>query len=165
MTLRTATVANSDGVAVGNNAVFVIPYDNHAAAGTNNHTYDFGFFEGVPTAIALAYFTAAWEGGTLTVRWATVLELNTAGFRLLRSATGRIDDAIVVTPALIRARGSPGGGATYEWRDPTAQPDASYTYWLEEVETTGRVNRYGPATARVQATSPPFRVILPMIVR
>jgi hypothetical protein len=156
---------DSDGVAIGNNAVFVIPYGNHAAAGTNNHTYDFGFFEGVPTAIVLEYFTAGWEGGTLTVRWATVMELDTAGFRLLRSATGRIDDAVSVTPTLIRARGSPGSGAAYEWRDPTAQPGASYTYWLEEIETTGRVNRYGPATARVQATSPLYRVMIPVIVR
>ncbi|MCS6938550.1 MAG: hypothetical protein NZM94_04715, partial [Roseiflexus sp.] len=156
---------DSDGIIVGNNVVYVIPYDNHAAAGSNNHTYDFGFFEGVPTAIVLEYFTAVWEGDTLTVRWATVVELNTAGFRLLRSATGRIDDAVMVTPALIRARGSPGSGAAYEWRDPTAQPEIAYTYWMEEIETTGRVNRYGPAMARVQATSPPYRVMIPMIVR
>ncbi len=156
---------DSDGVTVGNNAVFVIPYDNHAAAGTNNHTYDFGFFEGIPTAIVLEYFTAGWEGGTLIVRWGTILELDTAGFRLLRSATGRSDDAVLVTPALIRARGSPGSGAAYEWRDVTAQPDTSYTYWLEEIETTGQINRYGPAKAQAPAASPLYRVVMPLIVR
>lgn len=156
---------DSDGVTVGNNAVFVIPYDNHAAAGTNNHTYDFGFFEGIPTAIVLEYFTAGWEGGTLIVRWGTMLEFDTARFRLLRSATGRSDDAVLVTPALIRARGSPGSGAAYEWRDVTAQPDMSYTYWLEEIETTGQVNRYGPAQARAPAASPLYRVVMPLIVR
>ncbi len=156
---------DSDGVTVGNNAVFVIPYGNHAAAGTNNHTYDFGFFEGAPTAIVLEYFAASREDGALVVRWATVMERDTAGFRLLRSATGRIEDAVIATPVLIRARGSPGSGAAYEWRDVTAQPDVAYAYWLEEIETTGRVNRYGPAMARVQATSPPYRVMIPMIVR
>jgi hypothetical protein len=95
---------DSDGETVGNNAVFVIPYNNHAAAGTNNHTYDFGFFKGVPTAIALMSFTAGWEGDAVMIRWVTAMELDTAGFRLLRSATGRIDDAIIVTPTLIRAR-------------------------------------------------------------
>jgi hypothetical protein len=156
---------DSDGETVGNNAVFAIPYNNHAAAGTNNHTYDFGFFEGVPTAIALMSFTAGWEGDAVMIRWVTAMELDTAGFRLLRSATGRIDDAIIVTPTLIRARGGPGHGATYEWRDTTAQPGAAYTYWLEEVETTGRVNRYGPAMARVQTTSPPYLVTLPLVIR
>jgi hypothetical protein len=156
---------DSDGVAIGNNAVFVIPYENHAAAGTNNHTYDFGFFEGVPTAIVLEYFTAIQEGGTVTVRWATLMELDAAGFRLLRSATGRIDDAVIVTPTLIRARGGPAGGAMYEWRDPTGQPDIAYAYWLEEIETTGRVNRYGPAMARAPSASPPYRVMIPVIIR
>ena len=36
---------------------------------------------------------------------------------------------------------------------------------LEEVETTGRVNRYGPAMARVQTTSPPYLVTLPLVIR
>lgn len=163
---------DSNGIVRGNDAVYVIPYENHAAAGTNNHTYDFGFFEGVPTAITLESFTAEWEDGGLTIRWVTVMELDTLGFRLLRSTTGRIDDAVVVTPALIRARGGSDSGATYLWRDLTAQPSASgggwggaYTYWLEEVETTGRVNRYGPATVRVRASSPPYQVILPLVVR
>jgi hypothetical protein len=156
---------DSDGETVGNNAVFAIPYNNHAAAGTNNHTYDFGFFEGVPTAIALMSFTAGWEGDAVMIRWVIAMELDTAGFRLLRSATGRIDDAIIVTPTLIRARGGPGHGATYEWRDTTAQPGAAYTYWLEEVETTGRVNRYGPAMARVQGESPLHRVVIPLVIR
>ena len=110
-------------------------------------------------------FTAGWEGDAVMIRWVTAMELDTAGFRLLRSATGRIDDAIIVTPTLIRARGGPGHGATYEWRDTTAPPGAAYTYWLEEVETTGRVNRYGPAMARVQATLSTYSVTLPLVIR
>ncbi len=155
---------DSDGTAVGNHAVYVIPYDNLATAGSNNHTYDFGFFQAVPSAVVLERFTAGWEGEALMVRWATALEVNTAGFRLLRSTTGSLNDATVVTPALIRALGRPDSGAVYEWRDMTAQPGGVYTYWLEELETTGRVNRYGPATS-IRPSGQVYRVTLPIIGR
>lgn len=156
---------DSNGTASGNNAVYPIPFGNLARAGSNNHTYDFGFYRFTPSAVVLEYFNAVREGGGVTLRWATAMELDTAGFHILRSSTGLLEDARVVTPALIRAQGRANSGASYEWVDTSAVAGVAYTYWLEELETTGRLNRYGPALAPLQPAAGIHRVMLPLLTR
>jgi uncharacterized repeat protein (TIGR01451 family)/fimbrial isopeptide formation D2 family protein len=115
-----------------------------------------------PTAIALVSFTATPEGDTIVVRWVTSAELNTWGFHLYRSADGRREHAVRVTPQLILGTGR-GQGASYVWTDTTAEAGVSYTYWLHEVEVSGATNEYGPASAARGPAADGYRVFIPFV--
>ncbi|NJM39979.1 MAG: DUF11 domain-containing protein [Anaerolineae bacterium] len=118
----------------------------------------------LPSAIRLLRFTAQHTVGGVRVVWVTGLEVNTFGFALLRSATGSRADATRVTDELISAKGA--SGASYDWLDETAQPDVAYAYWLQEIETSGRINEYGPAvTMTPDQPQGQVRVFLPLVVR
>jgi hypothetical protein len=97
------------------------------------------------TAIVLSSFTASWAGGNVVVRWTTVQELNTFGFHLYRSSSGKRADAVRITPQLILAQGRGQGGASYAFVDTDSVPGESYSYWLEETEVAGQTLEYGPA--------------------
>jgi hypothetical protein len=99
------------------------------------------------------------------VAWATGAEVSTFGFVLWRSEIGERADAVQVTDEVIAAKGST--GASYEWLDATARPDATYTYWLQEIETSGQINEYGPAstTAPNQPESNSSHIYLPLVLR
>lgn len=100
------------------------------------------------TAVLLSSFTATRLGSQAIVRWSTTVEYNSRGFRVLRSPTGQISDAVVVSPNLISARSS--RGASYSWVDPAAPADPRLTYWLVEVDLDGTETRYGPTRASLQ---------------
>lgn len=67
------------------------------------------------------------------------MEMNLRGFHLWRSSTGQRADAVQITPTLIYSRGSASTGAEYQVVDPHVTNGTTYTYWLQEVETTGAV--------------------------
>jgi hypothetical protein len=122
----------------------------------------------LPSAIQLLRFTAQRVSGVVggvQVAWVTGAEVNTFGFSLYRSATRQRADAVRVTDELIPAKGTT--GASYDWLDVTTQPDVAYTYWLQEIETSGRINEYGPTTIGTpdQPQAGPSRVFLPLVVR
>jgi hypothetical protein len=131
--------------------------------GDNNPTLWAGLYIS-PTAISLSSFTATREGQDVVIGWQTGAELNTFGYRVLRSTTGNRADAVEVTSELVAAQGRGGDGASYRWIDPTAQANQNYTYWLVEVETNGTTNEYGPARI-IQPTGGNYTVMLPLIVR
>jgi SdrD B-like domain len=133
--------------------------------GQNNLSIWAGIMPVQPTAISLRSFSASWDGSAMLLRWSTTMELNTFGFRLLRSASGQLGDAIIVTPVLILGEGRGSGGADYSWRDKSAQPGVTYTYWLQEVEIDGTTNLYGPASNGPQPSAGGYRVALPMVIR
>lgn len=116
-----------------------------------------------PNAITLSSFTAAREGEAVVVRWTTGAEVNTFGFHLLRSSTGNRADAVRVTNSLISSTGRDQGGASYMWTDTTAAVGTAYTYWLQEVESDGTTNVYGPAS--VSNTSARWTIRLPLLSR
>ena len=115
-----------------------------------------------PTAITLVSFTATRQAdGSVVVRWTTSSELNTFGFHILRGSQRA--SAVQVTPQLILAGR---GGATYEWVDRDAPADATLSYWLKEIETSGGSNEYGPVrVAGTQPSQTQTRVFLPMLGR
>ncbi len=129
--------------------------------GTNDHTLDIGFYV-KPTAITLTSFTASPTIGGVLVRWATAAEVNTYGFRLVRSTSNWRADAVEITSAIILGRGR-GQGASYAWVDTSAQPGILYNYWLVEVEVNGSTIDYGPT--RVSLQSMIYQVMLPFIER
>jgi hypothetical protein len=118
-----------------------------------------------PTAVTLRSFSAAADADGVTVSWETGSEIGTAGFHLLRAPSADRSAAVRVTPELILARGSTTQGAAYSWRDATAAPGVRYSYWLEELETSGATNVYGPATVGPALGSGGNRVMLPLVRR
>jgi hypothetical protein len=97
-------------------------------------------------AITLDSFTATATTGGIEVKWVTSAEIDTWGFHLLRSADGTRASAERVTSEMILAEGRGQGGATYTWLDTSADPDTTYTYWLEETEIDGTTLEYGPSS-------------------
>jgi hypothetical protein len=104
-----------------------------------------------PTAVTLASFTAKWDGDEVVVAWETVLEIDTVGFNLWRSAT-RDGEYQRVNEMLIPAE-SLGGveGGFYETVDTDVTPGATYYYRLEEVEVGGASNWHGPVSTGAQS--------------
>ena len=118
--------------------------------GATNPTYDFGFFGLPPTAIRLAYLKGWSLNGQVTVEWETVTELNTAGFDLYRkSAAGQWER---VNRDLLPALNLSAGGV-YRLYDEDLPIPSTQSYQLVELETTGKVNTYGPFEVLVQAAA------------
>ncbi len=104
-----------------------------------------------PTAITLAAFNAAVQsGGGVKVTWRTSLENNTFGFYVLRSTTGKLDDATRMNAEIVLAKGV----GSYEYLD--ASGAANNTYWLQEIEVDGDVLTYNPAVAQIPAAQSPI---------
>jgi hypothetical protein len=129
--------------------------------GDNDQTLFAGLTQ-VPTAITVASFSATHEGGAMVIRWTTGRELNTFGFQLYRSTTGRRADAVPITATPILALGRAGSGADYRWVDGSAKPGVSYSYWLAEIELNGTATEYGPAHASSPASTA-FTLYLPLM--
>ncbi|MCU0493821.1 MAG: hypothetical protein MUD01_19695 [Chloroflexaceae bacterium] len=118
-----------------------------------------------PTAITLVNFAATAGSGGVSVTWETGAEVGTAGFRLLRSATGSRAEAVEVTTQLIAAQGRGQGGAVYRFRDTTARAGVVYSYWLVEVETSGATSEYGPVSTGSRTLAGQRMVFLPLVTR
>ena len=89
-----------------------------------------------PTSVDLLYFKGELVNGGALLEWRTAVEINTYGYYLLRSTTGQVDDAIRINPLIIPAKGTSGGGADYDYLDPTVEPGNVYSYWLVSVDNT-----------------------------
>jgi len=118
----------------------------------------------VPTAVYLLYFRATAQTGSVLLVWETAVEIDNYGFVVLRSASGSLDDAEEI--AFMPAAGyGQGHGAAYSLRDDAVQASTRYTYWLVDVDTSGRRTVLGLATATVLHGGLPYRVYLPFVVR
>jgi len=118
-----------------------------------------------PTAIDLLYFKAVKRADSILLRWATAVEVDTYGFRLLRSKTGQLADAVEVT--FVPAEGGKSGGAAYEYADEDVTLGETYTYWLVDVDTAGLETSHGPATATFDGTVDNANTViyLPVVVK
>jgi uncharacterized repeat protein (TIGR01451 family) len=133
------------------------------ASNTVTHFY-------LPTAIELVSFVATpTDVGGVRVAWRTGAEIDTFGFVLYRVDGAQADvggEQVLVTPEVIAAAGA---GSTYTQYDTTARPGHTYSYWLHEIETGGRVNVYGPVVVvtRKHNASQMARpkVYLPLVAR
>lgn len=85
------------------------------------------------------------------VSWATLQEINTLGFNLLRAeaadgAPARAD-AVALNETLIF--GADASGANYGYLDRYTEPEMTYAYWLQEIDYDGHVTEYGPVMLKV----------------
>ena len=133
-----------------------------AVAGTMVGVANVGFTI-APTSITLTSFTATHNDDGIAIQWATSSELNTWGFALYRSGSGKRSDAIKVTPELILARGRGSLGANYQWIDTTAQTGTTYAYWLLETELDQSTHEYGPVTAVASTAQATYQVFIPFM--
>lgn len=117
-----------------------------------------------PTPVTLGAFTAEMDtAGITTLRWTTMTEYEAAGYHILRSASGRRDDATRATPELIPASGDGLTGATYRWDDSAS--GANTCYWLEAINRDGTAHLYGPVQASSTSETAGSRLFLPLVGR
>ena len=109
-------------------------------------TLDAGIYQ--PTAVLLSDFSVTANGNALRISWRTLSEINTFGFGVYRSQTANRSDAVLITNELISAK----GGGSYVVHDATADIGKRYSYWLQEIEQSGAINEYGPATYTPQVS-------------
>jgi hypothetical protein len=69
--------------------------------------------------------------------------MNTLGFHLYRSTSAE-GDYIRLTEEPIQGAGNTSTVQEYTFVDHAVQPGRVYSYFLEEVELTGKTQRYGP---------------------
>ena len=98
-----------------------------------------------PTLVELAAFSAERQEGATHLHWETSVELDNAGFNLLRAERvhGRYTQ---INATLLASSAAPGHGASYGYVDPDAV-DASVSalfYLLEDVNQQGIATRHGP---------------------
>jgi hypothetical protein len=121
----------------------------------------------VPTAVDLLYFNAEWQSNAVRLTWATAVEIDNFGFRLLRSSTGNLADAAEI--AFIPGAGHGlQNGQTYAYDDAAAQPGQSYTYWLVDVDLNGIETVHGPASVAAINTGGGnfnFKLYVPFVSR
>jgi hypothetical protein len=112
------------------------------------------------TAVKLLSFEARPLDGAVDLSWETGSEISNLGFHLYRglSSSGPWDR---LTTNLIPGLGSSPQGALYQYRDSSLSNGTTYYYMLEDVETTGRVERHGPVDATPSALASPSGEALP----
>jgi len=116
-----------------------------------------------PTAIQLMSLTATETAAGVVVEWITGSEIDTFGFQILRSRSGRLESAVEVTDDMLLAGSSDG---YYEFIDTTARAGQVYSYWLVEVQGDQTALQYGPTQVVVDGlrrTIGDFILFLPLI--
>ena len=103
-----------------------------------------------PTAVDLKWFRARGTVSTIKLGWETASEIDNLGFNVYRAE--RVNGPRTrLNLSLIPTQVPPGSpfGATYTYRDATAQPGVAYYYWLEDVDIYGGTGMHGPVKARL----------------
>lgn len=105
--------------------------------------------------ILLAASFLLWQASqeaTVLVEWSTASELDTVGFNLYRADTPQ-GPFVQVNNALIPASSEPLTGGEYSYRDSGVQPGKTYYYELEEVQSNGGRDRFGPISVQADSGS------------
>lgn len=103
-------------------------------------------FSALMIVIGLALGVYAWrdfQKVAILVEWSTASELSTVGFNIYRSEN-KDGPYAKVNQALIPASTDPLGGGDYSYRDTTVTAGITYFYQLEDVDSNGNNEKYGP---------------------
>ena len=121
----------------------------------------------IPTSVDLLYFEGQQNNLGVLLGWATAVEYDNFGFRLLRSESGSLADAVEI--AFIPGQGHGAhGGADYGYLDQDVLPAKQYTYWLVDVDLSGLETAHAPLTVVTAIGGVPgnaYRLFLPVITR
>ena len=80
--------------------------------------------------------------GSVIVKWITLSEIDHGGFRIIRQIEAGPESAV---GGLIAPRGDAFVGAKYLLAD-RAAPTTAIRYWLDDIDTLGKVTRHGPVS-------------------
>jgi len=117
-----------------------------------------------PTAVDLLYFQAIGQPGSVRLEWATAMEVDNFGFRILRSteANPTLASEIVFIPSLCQGNLC---GAEYAYTDTMALPNLTYYYWLVDIDNYGNETLHEPGTAQSTPIERNYLIFLPLILR
>lgn len=110
--------------------------------------------------VDLASFTATPDDSRVVLDWSTMVEVDNAGFRILRRnlVSGEIDQ---INQGLIPAAGDINMGAFYQFVDETAINGVEYEYVLVDVELSGRESAHPGVLAVPNPQQPRIRLLEP----
>jgi len=100
------------------------------------------------TLVQMVSFAAQGLSDSVRLSWETASEKDNAGFHVWRSS-GPDEEYTRMTDTLIPAQGGFTWGARYEYVDQTAVPGITYSYKLEDADTSGNGSFHGPVSAWV----------------
>jgi len=109
---------------------------------------DAAVISNVPTAVELLYFTVEGASGrSVTLAWATAMEINNLGFYIYRAAVDDFSQAQAVgfVPSAVFSAGQ---GADYTFTD-SLPGDGQWYYWLVDVDTGGAQVLSTPASVNI----------------
>ncbi len=113
-----------------------------------------------PQLVELASFTATPGDGAVLLEWTTALEVDHAGFYVLRRDT-RTGQTVRLNAGLIPAQGDVFEGADYRYTDETAVNGVRYQYVLVDVDLSGREGFHPGGAVVPNPERPPIRLIAP----
>jgi hypothetical protein len=108
-----------------------------------------------PTAVKLLSFEARARQNAIVLKWETASEIDNLGFNVYRAEVAE-GTYTKLNASLIPSQVLPGSplGATYTFRDRTAQPGVRYFYKLESVDIYGNSTFHGPVDALMRPSAP-----------
>ncbi len=112
------------------------------------------------TAVDLLYFKAQKQSRGVLLSWATTMELDNYGFRLLRSAANNQNNAVSI--AFIPAQGQGNTGGAYKYLDTNVRKGETYFYWLVDIDLNGKETYHGPQPVYY---TPFFNLYLPLVIK
>lgn len=125
------------------------PFENAIASPTPSQVPTITPTPTLPVAVFLEEFSVQWiNEKQVRIDWVTTAELNNIGFNLWRGTSPRLPTTKLNKQIIPSC--SPGGtqGCTYHWLDTVKRlsNEAPYYYWLEDIDTSGRITRHGPVS-------------------
>ena len=135
----------------GTTGAYIDNYVTAQLGGLRETTY-YAFIPGhqvmviAATAVELVSLNAVGLDGAVELTWETGSEMDNLGFHLYRSLSeeGPYER---ITASLIPGLGSSPAGARYRYVDTGLANGVPYFYELEDIETTGKLERHGPVSS------------------
>jgi hypothetical protein len=115
----------------------------------------------VPLVVTFDSLSAQATHDGVVIRWTTVTEVDTIGFRVLRevASSTREKQKLQTVIEMLPAAGHGLSGADYEVLDDSKDAALAIQYWIEDIDVYGRVTRHGPVPVvrgSRQTTPPPY---------
>jgi hypothetical protein len=134
-----------------------VPFGNKiSATATRISTGDTSEFSATftPTAVELISFTATGYDKGCLLEWQTGFEADNLGFNLYRDEGGRqtLVNSQLIAGSALRAGSSIRSGEAYACWDSSTSKSA--TYWLEDLDLSGRSTWHGPFYAKIVGGAP-----------